>query len=181
VNFYFSNFTLDHGLITPWMVGVGMFVCTFIYMYTWVYTGEAASKRIRERYLKAILRQDIAFFDKVGPGEVTTRIQTDTRTWFLLPIPHRDIDSRHCIHPDLVHQGISEKVAVAVSFFAAFFTGFVLAYSKNWRLALAMTSILPCISLSLGVTNKFVSKYMQYVYFLEAFMKCKFIQSQALT
>jgi ABC transporter transmembrane region len=88
VNFYFSNFTLDHGLIAPWIVGVGMFVCTFIYMYTWVYTGEAASKRIRERYLKAILRQDIAFFDKVGPGEVTTRIQTDTRTWlFTIPIP----------------------------------------------------------------------------------------------
>ena len=62
--------------------GVGMFVCTYIYMCTWVYTAEVAAKRIRERYLKAILRQDIAFFDNVGPGEVTTRIQTDTRTWF---------------------------------------------------------------------------------------------------
>jgi ATP-binding cassette subfamily B (MDR/TAP) protein 1 len=51
-------------------------------MHAWAYTAEVTSKRIRERYLKAILRQDIAFFDKVGPGEVTTRIQTDTRTWF---------------------------------------------------------------------------------------------------
>ncbi len=52
-------------------------------MYTWVYTSEVAAKRIRERYLKAVLRQDIAFFDNVGAGEVTTRIQTDTRSWFL--------------------------------------------------------------------------------------------------
>ena len=37
------------------------------------------AKRIRERYLGAILRQDIAFFDNVGAGEVATRIQTDTR------------------------------------------------------------------------------------------------------
>ena len=59
--------------------GVGMFICTYIYMCTWVYTSEATAKRIRERYLKAILRQDIAFFDNVGPGEVTARIQTDTR------------------------------------------------------------------------------------------------------
>lgn len=48
-------------------------------MYIWVHTGEVNAKRIRERYLKAVLRQDIAFFDHIGPGEVATRIQTDTR------------------------------------------------------------------------------------------------------
>jgi len=48
-------------------------------MYVWVYTGEINAKRIRERYLQAVLRQDIAFFDNVGAGEVATRISTDTR------------------------------------------------------------------------------------------------------
>ena len=56
-----------------------MLVCTYVYMYIWVYTGEINAKRIREHYLQAILRQDIAFFDNVGAGEVATRIQTDTR------------------------------------------------------------------------------------------------------
>ena len=56
-----------------------MFTCTFIYMYIWVYTGEVNAKRLRENYLQAVLRQDIAYFDNVGAGEVTTRIQTDTR------------------------------------------------------------------------------------------------------
>jgi hypothetical protein len=56
-----------------------MFFCTFTYMYIWVYTGEVGAKRLREHYLQAVLRQDIAFFDKVGAGEVATRIQTDTR------------------------------------------------------------------------------------------------------
>jgi len=59
-------------------------------MLVWTYTGEVQSKRIRERYLAAVLRQDIAFFDTLGAGEVTTRIQTDCH---------------------LVQQGISEKVA----------------------------------------------------------------------
>jgi ATP-binding cassette, subfamily B (MDR/TAP), member 1 len=81
----------------------------------------------------------------------------------------------------LIHLGISEKVAVAVSFLGAFFTGFILAYAKNWRLALAMSSMLPCIAITGGVMNKFVSKYMQYVYFLEVFVNCEFNQSQALT
>ena len=57
-----------------------MLVCTYLYMYIWVYTGEVNAKRIRERYLQAVLRQDIAFFDNVGAGEVATRIQTDTRS-----------------------------------------------------------------------------------------------------
>jgi len=48
-------------------------------MYVWVYTGEVNAKRVREHYLQAVLRQDIAFFDNVGAGEVATRIQTDTR------------------------------------------------------------------------------------------------------
>jgi ATP-binding cassette subfamily B (MDR/TAP) protein 1 len=57
-----------------------MLICTYTYMNIWVYTGEVNAKRIRERYLQAVLRQDIAFFDNVGAGEVATRIQTDTRT-----------------------------------------------------------------------------------------------------
>ncbi|KAI0276677.1 ABC transporter type 1, transmembrane domain-containing protein [Russula aff. rugulosa BPL654] len=89
-------------------LGMGMFI--FTYMNVWVYTSEATAKRIRERFLRAILRQDITFFDKVGAGEVTTRIQTDTH---------------------LVQQGLSEKVPLMVGFFSAFVTGFVLAWTHE--------------------------------------------------
>ncbi|KAK1218235.1 hypothetical protein PQX77_019086 [Marasmius sp. AFHP31] len=111
-------------------------------MYVWVNTGEINAKRIRERYLQAVLRQDVAFFDNVGAGEVTTRIQTDTH---------------------LVQQRMSEKVAMVVNFSSSFVAGFILAYIRNWRLALAMSSILPCIAIAVGFMNKFISKYMQRV------------------
>jgi ATP-binding cassette, subfamily B (MDR/TAP), member 1 len=48
-------------------------------MSAWVYTGEKSAKRLREKYLWAVLRQDIAWFDGVGAGEITTRIENDTR------------------------------------------------------------------------------------------------------
>lgn len=66
-------------MLTCLSVGIGMFVCTYIYMITWVYTGEVNAKRIRERYFRSVLRQDLAYFDNVGAGEITTRIQGDTR------------------------------------------------------------------------------------------------------
>ncbi|KAJ7761539.1 P-loop containing nucleoside triphosphate hydrolase protein [Mycena maculata] len=122
------------------VIGCGMFLCTYIYMYLYVYTAEVNAKRIREQYLQAVLRQDIQFFDKVGAGEVATRIQTDTH---------------------LVQQGISEKVALVANFLSAFITGFIVAYVRNWRLALAMSSILPCIGITGAVMNKAISRYMQ--------------------
>jgi len=45
---------------------------------------------------------------------------------------------------------------------SAFLTGFILAYTQCWRLALAMSSILPCIGITGAVMNKFVSKYTQW-------------------
>ena len=128
-------------------------------MYVWVYTGEINAKRIRERYLQAVLRQDVAFFDNVGAGEVATRIQTDTRTCWI----HEPVYFFCLIYPcpDLVQQGISEKVALVANFLGAFVCGFVLAFARSWRLALAMSSILPCITITGGIMNKFISAYMR--------------------
>lgn len=117
--------------------GLGMLVATYIYMVTWIRTAETAAKRIRENYLRAILRQDIAFFDNVGAGEVATRIQTDTH---------------------LVQTGVSEKVPMALSYIGAFVTGFIIAFIRNWKLSLAISSIVPCIAITGGLMNVFMSK-----------------------
>ncbi|CAG8442720.1 24844_t:CDS:2 [Gigaspora rosea] len=59
-------------------IAIITFVATYIYMATWVYTGERITQQIRERYLRAILCQNIAYFDNVSAGEITTRIVKDT-------------------------------------------------------------------------------------------------------
>ncbi|KAG8925777.1 GTPase-activating protein [Tulasnella sp. 417] len=75
------------------LMGVGLYVVTHAYMFIWSYTGELNAKRIRENYLASVLRQDIAYLDTIGAGEVTTRVQSDT---------------------NLVQQGISDKFPRAV-------------------------------------------------------------------
>ncbi|KAJ6532865.1 P-loop containing nucleoside triphosphate hydrolase protein [Mycena vulgaris] len=122
------------------ILGIGVFLTTYIYMHTWVVTSELGSKRIRERYLQAVLRQDPTFFDTVGAGEIVTRIQTDTH---------------------LVQQGISEKVALSVFFIAGFISGFVLAFVRSWRMALVLSTMLPFMSIIGGLMGKFVSKYTE--------------------
>lgn len=72
-------------------IGIGMLVATYIYMAAWIWTGETTTRRIREGYLRSILRQNVGFFDQIGAGEVTTRITSD-------------------VH--LIQEGISEKVPI---------------------------------------------------------------------
>ena len=57
------------------MLGVG-YVLIYIFM---VYTGKVNAKRLRGKYIQAVLPQHISFFDNVGAEETATRIQTDTR------------------------------------------------------------------------------------------------------
>lgn len=68
-------------------------------------TGEHISAKIREHYLESCMRQNIGFFDKLGAGEVTTRITADT---------------------NLIQEGISEKVGLTLTAVAMFVSAFVI-------------------------------------------------------
>ncbi|GAA6062061.1 hypothetical protein JCM10212_003559 [Sporobolomyces blumeae] len=130
----FSN--VNDGVLILVYIGIGSFVATYIYMGFWVYTGEVATRRIREKYLQAVLRQNVGWFDKVGAGELTTRIETDSH---------------------LIQEGISDKVPMSAFFLGTFFAGFIIAIVRNWRLALVISTIIPCIALAGGAMNKFVT------------------------
>lgn len=71
-------------------------------MVIWNWTSERQARRIREKYLKAILRQEVEYLDNIGAGEVASRIQSDTL---------------------LVQIGIGEKVPIAVGYISTFVTG----------------------------------------------------------
>ncbi|KAJ0978732.1 hypothetical protein J5N97_014206 [Dioscorea zingiberensis] len=57
-------------------LGVGTCVASFLQMACWTITGERQASRIRHLYLRSLLRQDVAFFDReTRTGEVVGRIE----------------------------------------------------------------------------------------------------------
>ncbi|KAK9084446.1 hypothetical protein Scep_030917 [Stephania cephalantha] len=89
----------------------------------WIVTGERQAARIRFFYLKTILRQDIAFFDKeTNAGEVIERISGDTA---------------------LIQDAMGEKVGKFIQLVSTFIGGFVIAFIKGWLLTLVMLSSIP--------------------------------------
>jgi ATP-binding cassette subfamily B (MDR/TAP) protein 1 len=57
-------------------LGIASLTTVYISVIGFSYTGERIAQKIRERYLQAIFRQNIAFFDFLGSGEITTRISS---------------------------------------------------------------------------------------------------------
>ncbi|KAL8952455.1 MAG: hypothetical protein Q9222_001646 [Ikaeria aurantiellina] len=135
-----SDFTSELGKFTLYFVylAIGEFVLIYICTLGFIYTGEHITQKIREQYLAAILRQNIAFFDKLGAGEITTRITADT---------------------NLVQDGISEKIGLTLTAVATFVTAFVIGFIKYWKLTLILSATVFTITAIMGGGSSFIIKY----------------------
>lgn len=119
-------------------LAIAEFVAVYISTVGFIYTGEHISGKIREHYLAACLRQNIGFFDKLGSGEITTRITADT---------------------NLVQDGISQKVGLTLAAVATFVTAFVIGFVKYWKLTLILSSVTVAIATIMGVSSRWIVKY----------------------
>lgn len=119
-------------------LGIAEFVTVYIGTVGFIYAGEHVTQKIREKYLEAILKQNMAYFDRLGAGEVTTRITADT---------------------NLIQDGISEKVSLTLTMVSTFITGFIVAYVKGPKLAGICTSTIVAIVLVMGGSSKWIVKY----------------------
>ncbi|RMZ83543.1 hypothetical protein DV738_g1088, partial [Chaetothyriales sp. CBS 135597] len=110
-------------------LAIAEFFLTYISTVLFLYVGEHITSKVRQEYLRAILRQNIGFFDKLGAGEVTTRITADT---------------------NLIQDAISEKVGLTLSAIASLIAAFVIGFVKFWKLTLICTSTVVAIILTMG-------------------------------
>ncbi|XP_026394658.1 ABC transporter B family member 11-like [Papaver somniferum] len=108
-------------------LGIGSGVASFFQVACWMITGERQAVRIRGLYLKMILRQEIAFFDKeTTRGEVIGRMSGDII---------------------LIQDAIGEKAGTFVELISAFLASFIIAFIKGWLLTLVMLSSIPPLAI----------------------------------
>ncbi|KAK3940355.1 P-loop containing nucleoside triphosphate hydrolase protein [Diplogelasinospora grovesii] len=136
----YDDFTGEMAHLVLYFVylAIGEFVCTYVATVGFIYTGEHISAKIREHYLESCMRQNIGFFDKLGAGEVTTRITADT---------------------NLIQEGISEKVSLTLAAIATFVAAFVIGFVSYWKLTLILLSTVVALLLNMGGGSTFIVKY----------------------
>ena len=94
-------------------------------------TALRTTKTIRSEFIRAVLRQEIAFYDSFGPGAVAVKATTN---------------------PDLVNAGLSEKLARVVQSISMMVTALVIALVQNWKLTLIIIAVVSPLFVILGVT-----------------------------
>ncbi|KAI1364173.1 P-loop containing nucleoside triphosphate hydrolase protein [Xylaria arbuscula] len=119
-------------------VALAQFALIYIYGVCWNLFGERLAHRLREKYLRSLLRQEVSFFDKLPAGEVSSRLSADITT---------------------IKNGTSEKVGVYLGVLALFITSYIIAFIKGPKLAGILVSLVPAFLIMVFGGGHYVGKY----------------------
>eukprot|EP00268_Persea_americana_P023858 TRINITY_DN2336_c0_g1_i1.p1 TRINITY_DN2336_c0_g1~~TRINITY_DN2336_c0_g1_i1.p1 ORF type:complete len:1300 (+),score=246.88 TRINITY_DN2336_c0_g1_i1:299-3901(+) len=129
----FHKMTDEVSKYALYFVYLGLVVCASSYaeIACWMYTGERQVSAFRKKYLEAVLKQDVGFFDTdARTGDIVFSVSTDTL---------------------LVQDAISEKVGNFIHYLSTFLAGLVVGFVSAWRLALLSVAVIPGIAFAGGL------------------------------
>ena len=91
------------------VVGVGTMILSFLMFSTWMVSGERQTVEYRKNYFKAIIHQEIGWFDTINPNTLSNKVANETFS---------------------IQGAIGEKVPTFVMTFSMTFFGFVIGYTR---------------------------------------------------
>jgi len=97
------------------------------------YFAEAQRAKMRSAYFKAVLRQDIGWFDQNTPGSLPGRIDANVET---------------------IGTGIGDKVGILCFNLGMFVFGYGIGLYRGWQIALVMTACIPLMSVGAAIMGK---------------------------
>jgi len=136
----------------------GAMVASYIQNICWMLSGERISVRIREAYFNSLLQQDIEYLDGVGTGHVTTAISS---------------------HINIIQDTISQKTSLFISSSSTFLCAFIIAFIRNWRLAIIISAILPMMTLPTAFMSMRIASNVRRA--SEGFSQAHSLASEAIT
>ncbi|CAI2356592.1 unnamed protein product [Caenorhabditis sp. 36 PRJEB53466] len=113
---------IKHYCLNYFLLGVYMFVCTYLSNACLYTMCERRLHCIRKHYLRAVLRQDAKWFDENTIGGLTQKMSSGI---------------------EKIKDGIGDKVGVIVSGTATFISGVALGFYMCWQLTLVMLITVP--------------------------------------
>ncbi|XP_042673061.1 ATP-dependent translocase ABCB1 isoform X2 [Centrocercus urophasianus] len=119
-------------------IGAGVLFAAYIQVSFWTLAAGRQIKRIRQEFFHAVMRQEIGWFDVNDVCELNTRIVDDISK---------------------INEGIGEKIAMFFQAVATFFTGFIVGFTKGWKLTLVILALSPVLGFSSALWAKIISTF----------------------
>uniref|UniRef100_A0A803YBU0 ATP binding cassette subfamily B member 1 n=1 Tax=Meleagris gallopavo TaxID=9103 RepID=A0A803YBU0_MELGA len=130
-----DSFIASENITNP---GAGVLFAAYIQVSFWTLAASRQIKRIRQEFFHAIMRQEIGWFDVNDVCELNTRIVDDISK---------------------INEGIGEKIAMFFQAVATFFTGFIVGFTKGWKLTLVILALSPVLGFSSALWAKIISTF----------------------
>lgn len=107
-------------------------MATYIYTSLSTYAAYHLTRNVRQRYLRAALSQEIAYYDQGVSGSISQQATTNGK---------------------LIQAGIAEKLGIAIQAISTFVTAFIIAFVAQWKLTLILIFIVPTLIIVLGTAS----------------------------
>jgi ATP-binding cassette subfamily B (MDR/TAP) protein 1 len=129
---------VDSKVLNVLYVTIASFCLIYIHSFAWSLFGERLVRRLRERYFKALLKQEPAFFDTLEAGEVSSRLAGDL---------------------EVIQTGTSEKVGICITSLSYFIAAYAVAFYKDAKLTAMLVSVIPAFMITTTIGGKYVKKF----------------------
>jgi ABC-type multidrug transport system fused ATPase/permease subunit len=125
-------------LIIYTIIGIVSFVASFLFNAFLTVSSSRQTTRIRSMAFRSLLKQEIAWHEKTSPGELSSRIISDSI---------------------LIEEGIGNKFGILLQNICTFVACFVMAFLIGWKLTLSMAIILPILIIVVTISGSILTKY----------------------
>uniref|UniRef100_U3KMD8 ATP binding cassette subfamily B member 1 n=1 Tax=Oryctolagus cuniculus TaxID=9986 RepID=U3KMD8_RABIT len=119
-------------------IGAGVLVAAYIQVSFWCLAAGRQTFKIRKQFFHSIMRQEIGWFDVHDVGELNTRLTDDVSK---------------------INDGIGDKIGMFFQSMSTFFTGFIVGFTRGWKLTLVILAISPVLGLSAALWAKIMSSF----------------------
>lgn len=118
------------------VIGIAVFVGSHFQVMFWQIACERQVHRLRQAFFRAVLRQEMSWFDQQSSGELTTRLADDL---------------------ERIREGLGDKTSVVIQALAGFIAGFVIGFIKSWKMTLVMMSLTPLLAIGGALMGRLIS------------------------
>ncbi|XEV01857.1 hypothetical protein FSHL1_007144 [Fusarium sambucinum] len=121
-------------------LSIALFVFTYLGTLGFYFSGDRIARALRIAYLEAVIRQNMAFFDVLRPGEISTRIMSDM---------------------GILQEAITSKTSIMLSAVATFCAAFVISFIMYWKTALILSPFFVTMLLMFSVGGSYSVKHQK--------------------
>nr|XP_032831471.1 ATP-dependent translocase ABCB1-like [Petromyzon marinus] len=114
-------------------IGCAVLVSATLQVSCWMLAAARQCHRIRHHFFRAILHQEMSWFDTTQIGELGSRLTDDINT---------------------INDGIGDKISLFMQFFSSFIVGFIIGFAHGWKLTLVILSVSPLLAICASMLAK---------------------------